>query len=281
MVSLCGGVLILLASGCSSLVFEPEYRFLPLEQPYQYNDLDWAQVLQRHVRGGRMDYAALAGNRDPFDRYFALLSVTGPTATPEQFATREQRTAYWLNAFNALVVRAVLHWYPIGTMYDMNMPRLESDYRFRIDGRVLTLLTIEEEIFKESGNDARIYLATSRAALGTPGLLPEPFRASTLERQLTAAAAEALDNPNLLQVDHTRRTILLGQVILGRQADFVNFLRSRRRGSTLYLYNVLVELASPTQRRLLQGAVGYALREIPFDRRLNDTAIPTEPSVVP
>jgi len=270
-----------LAGGCSELILEPEYRFLPREQPYQYSDLDWAQVLRQHVRGGLVDYAALAGNRDPFERYIALLNVTGPTETTQQFATREQRAAYWLNAYNALVVRAVLHWYPVGTMHDMNMPRLESDYQFRIDGRKMSLLAIEEEILKESSNDPRIYLATCRASLGTPGLPAEPFQASNLERQLAAAAAAALDNPNLLQVDHSRRTILLGQIILSRQADFVNFLRARRRGSTMYLYNVLVELASPAQRRVLQGAVGYTLREIPFDRRINDTATTKDMSVVP
>ena len=36
------------------------------------------------------------------------------------------------------------------------------------------------------------------------------------------------------------------------------------------LLDVLSELASPAQRAALRSAVGYAIRQIPFDRNLND-----------
>jgi len=110
--------------------------------------------------------------------------------------------------------------------------------------------------------------------MGTPRLLSEPFRADTLENQLARAAAEALDNPNLLRIDHMAKAILVWQVILNHEEDFLAYWRLRRRVSNVYLWNVIPELASPQRRRALQSAVGYRFREIPFERKLNVWARP-------
>jgi hypothetical protein len=163
-------------------------------------------------------------------------------------------------------------------MYDLGMPRLEYDYEFTVDGRRMTLRAIEAEMLEASQNDPRTLLATSRACVGSPRLAAEPYRAGTLSRQLDEAAARALENPFVVRIDHGDRAILLWQEILRRQALFLDYLRRVRRSPTVFMFNVLLELASPEQRRVLQSAVGYQIREIPFDRRLNDTKLLTEDS---
>jgi hypothetical protein len=154
-------------------------------------------------------------------------------------------------------------------MYDLALPRLEYDYTFRVDGQILNLTQIEARMLEDSAQDARTLLATSRAALGSPRLMSEPIRADTLENQLARAAADALDNPYLVQIDHVSKSILLWQVILNHETEFLDYWRLRRRIRSLYLYNVLLDMASTARRRTLQSAVGYRFREIPFERRLN------------
>ncbi len=270
-----------LAGGCSKDSIVPNLGLLGQSQPYLYADQDWLLVLREHVRSGLVDYQSLSKEREPLDRYYALLSQTGPGITPAQFSSRPQIVAYWVNAFNALVLVAVLQQYPIKTIYDVSLPRLEYEYTFRVDGQLRNLAWIESEILNQSAGDVRALLATSRAALGTPRLTNQPLRASTLERQLNDAAADALDSPNLLTVDHTSQSILVWQLILYRQNDFIKYWKTHRRVQTAFLYDVLLDLASVSERRALQSAVGYTFREIAFDRTLNDLALRPAPAIRP
>lgn len=255
--------------GCAEPNVRPSMSLLPPTRPLLYADTDWATVLQDNVRQGLVNYDSLLAKREPLERYYALIGETGPTKTPDQFPSRSARTAYWINAYNALVLRAVLERYPVSTMYDLAMPRLEFDYTFKLDGRILNLTALENQMLEDSAQDARTLLATSRAAMGTPRLTSEPFRADTLEHQLARAAAEALDDPNILRIDHTSRSILVWQGILNHEEEFLAYWRLRRRVSNIYLDYVIRDLASPAKRQALQSAMGYRFREIPFERKLN------------
>lgn len=263
-------VLALLTAGCQNpLSVNPDVRLLGQDRAYTYSDQDWATVLSRYVHDGLVDYAGLAADREPLDRYYALLGMTGPTQTPDQFPSSAHATAYWINAYNALVLLVVLPRYPIETMYDLSLPRLESDFTFRVDGRVYCLAEIEDKILEASDGDVRTLFATSRAALGTPRLASEPMRATMLERQLVEAAADALNNPKILRIDHAGRQILVWQAILRRKNEFLNYWRTRRRTESADLLSVLMDMADTRRRRALQSAVGYTFQTMPFDRALN------------
>ena len=255
--------------GCAEPNVRPSLSLLGPGRPLTYSDADWNVVLAGHVREGLVDYDGLLADREPLERYYALIGETGPTRTPEQFASRASKTAYWINAYNALVLRAVLERFPVSTMYDLAMPRLETDYTFKVDGKIMNLAQAETWMLEDSAQDARTLLATSRAAVGTPRLMSEPFRADTLENQLARAAAEALDDPNILRIDHLTKSILVWQEILNHEGDFLAYWRLRRRVTNIYLPNVIRDMASPQRQRALQSAVGYRFREIPFERRLN------------
>lgn len=259
-----------LLAGCTEQTIQPDLRFVVEVQNQAYSDQDWAVVLRDHVRYGLVDYETLRAAPEPLYRYCALLSLTGPTRTPDQFPGNSHATAYYINAYNALVLRAVLtHDSGLPTMYDYALPQLEYDFRFPLDGGAATLAELERRMLESSGGDVRTLLATSRAAMGTPRLSSEPFRPETLERQLAQAASEALDLPEILSVDHSTRTIAVWQVILRHKEQFVAYWKHQRRVRTTYLFNVLLEMASPQKRRMLQSAVGYGFREIAFDRSLN------------
>jgi len=270
----CFTLLVMLAGGCASPGIKPNTALLTQPKPYIYSDQDWATVLQENVKNGLVDYDHLAQQHEPLDRYYALLGVTGPKTTTDQFTDRPQTTAYWINAYNALVLVAVLQKYPTSTMYDLALPNLDYGYHFKIDGQLLNLAQIEGKILEESNGDVRALLATSRAAIGTPYLSQQPIRPSAFEKQLADAAAAALDDPHVLRIDHSSQSVLIWQLILRHEADFVKYWQVQRRVPTAYLYNVLLELASPQQRRSLQSAVGYAFREMPFDRSLNQWTQP-------
>ncbi len=263
------GLLLASVIGCKEPDIRPETALI--ERPYRYSDNDWARVLRGFVRSGLVDYDGLAAHPEDLNRYYALVSVTGPSSTPDQFPGRAAATAFWINAYNALVLKVVLKHYPTRSVHDMSLPRLETDYTFRVDRRVCTLAQVEQAMLEASGNDVRTLLATSRGALGTPVLWPEPMRAGTLDGQLATAAAKALDDPRIMRIDPAMHSVYVWQLILNRQSDFEEYWRSRRRASAGKLLDALAEMASPRTRRALLAAAGYTFRPIQFDRTLNGT----------
>ena len=99
--------------------------------------------------------------------------------------------------------------------------------------------------------------------------MSEPLRPESLETQLTQAALKALDNSDLCAVDHVSKSILVWHYILRRESEFVSYWQVRRRVRTAYLYNVLMDMASSNRQQAFQSAVGYQIRPMPFNRKLN------------
>ena len=65
-------------------------------------------VLELYVRDGLVYYRALKLERAHFDRYIAAIADA-----PIDSASREERLAFWLNAYDALVLKTVIDHYPI------------------------------------------------------------------------------------------------------------------------------------------------------------------------
>src|SRR5256885_15893888 len=66
------------------------------------------QVLDLYVRGGDVYYRALKSDRGKLDGYLNLIATAAIDKWP-----REEQLAFWLNAYDALVLRTVVHHYPI------------------------------------------------------------------------------------------------------------------------------------------------------------------------
>jgi len=77
------------------------------------------RVLDTYVRNGLVYYRALRAERSSLDRYVASLDV--PAAQVSAWSPAEQQ-AFWLNAYNALVLRTVVDAYPIRLAPSMPSP---------------------------------------------------------------------------------------------------------------------------------------------------------------
>ena len=80
----------------------------------QFDHSAWDHVLKEFVNEqGRVDYAALKANPAELNRYVGELGARSPASDPQQFPTRESQLAYWINAYNALVMEAVIDRWPV------------------------------------------------------------------------------------------------------------------------------------------------------------------------
>ena len=121
-----------------------------------------------------------------------MASLAG--ATLPESADRNQKLAFWMNAYNAFVLQTVIDNYPIqrrSTSFPSNsirqIPGAFERKTFRAAGRTVTLDQIEKDIIVPLG-DARAVLALGRGALGGGRLKSEAFSAERIDDQLKAAA---------------------------------------------------------------------------------------------
>src|SRR5258708_39582907 len=124
-------------------------------------------ILDGYVRDGQVYYRAVRSDRAKLDTYLASL-----VAAPVAQQPRDTQLAFWLNAYNALVLRTVIDHYPIaGRSPDYpaksirQVPGAFARLTHRVAGRTLTLDQIEQTILPEL-HDPRVYFALGRGRIG-------------------------------------------------------------------------------------------------------------------
>ena len=265
----CLLAMLLPATGCAVITLRPDPAEVPQEPPTTWDYREWATVLRENVREGLVDYGHLKDHRQSLERFLGALSVVGPESQPALFKTRGDRAAYWINAYNALVLRAVLEQYPVETMYGLSGPALQADYQFPVDGGMLNLLTIKEKLREVSRNDTRVMFCLCGAAKGDPPLVAEPFHDYDLERRLRETARAAMSNRNLVRVDRVNQKLLVWFDLFADQREIVGQYERRYRTHGATLLNVLNTFADSQRRGQLATATGFQVQAIPFDRSLN------------
>jgi hypothetical protein len=183
------------------------------------------ELLDMYVRDGFVYYNALRSDRARLDRYVASLS--SPTAVALARGSVDEQKAFWINAYNALVLRTVIDHYPIrgrASEYPpasiRQIPGAFEKAVHRVAGRVVSLDGIEKEVLLPL-RDARVFLALGRGAYGGGRLRSEAFDAPTVEAQLTAVTAETVTREELVRIDVAQNVVSLSPIFSWREAAFV------------------------------------------------------------
>ena len=163
----------------------------------------------RHVRGSRASTTlALKADRAALDDAIAQFDARHARRN-ESAWTRPQRMAFWINAYNAFTLRAIVEAYPIRAGWFTLQPRnsirqidgVWTTARWRAAGRRVSLDDIEHRIVRPVFMDARAHFALNCASVSCPPLAAEPYRADTLGAQLDDAARRYFASPEGLAID--------------------------------------------------------------------------------
>lgn len=169
-------------------------------------------VLDQHLSGGRVDYAAIKA-AGALDGYLAALA-----SAPEP-AGRAEQMAFWINAYNALTLDLVADAWPLASIRDLDGGNPWDARSFSVAGRSVTLNAIEHEILRPMG-DARIHAAVNCASVGCPPLHGRAFTAANLDAELTAAS-RAWMKTNGVRVDRAGGAVTLSKIFDWYGDDFV------------------------------------------------------------
>ena len=203
------------------------------------------QLLDLYVRDGFVYYSALRSDRARLDRYIADLGGASLTARE----SREQQLAFWINAYNAFVLRTVIDNFPIrGASKEYprdsirQIPGAFEKRTHRAAGRTVTLDQIEKEMLLPLG-DARAFLALGRGSVGGGRLRSEAFDASRLNDQLDDVAAETVSRKEIVRVDAVANQLTVSPVFSWREAAFVESFAKQA--------NAIFKERSPLERAVL------------------------------
>lgn len=173
----------------------------------------WERVLGTYAVDGGVDYAALAAQRGDLDSFVAALASARPAELD-----REGRIAFWINAYNALVLSAVLEHYP-GIESVIKVEGFFDAETHSVAGEELTLNQVERRGLDEG--DPRVHFAVVCASTGCPDLRPEAYRREALEEQLAQQTAAYLADPSKgLRYDQTENVLFLSSIFDWYAADF-------------------------------------------------------------
>ena len=157
------------------------------------DDVIYGELLNKYVKDGVVDYRGFKKEKGKLDEYLRVLENTNVSEL-----TRNERFAFYVNAYNAWTVELILGAYPgIKSVKDLgNIFQSPWEKKIvRLNGRVLTLDDIEHSILRAQFKDPRVHFALNCASRSCPPLLSEPYRGSTLNRQLDHAARAFINDP--------------------------------------------------------------------------------------
>ena len=235
------------------------------------------QILDLYVRDGLVYYRALKIERAGFDRVVDQLAAARIASL-----SRDEQLAFWLNAYNALVLRTVIDRYPIdgkSTLYPATsirqIPGAFETARHMVAARSLTLDDIENTILPEF-HDPRVYFALGRGAVGSGRLRSEAFAADRLEAQLTEVAGECARRPECVQLDRSANLLLASSIFSWREREFVAAYAGAapaRFSSRSPIERAILAYVEPKlfglEREFL-ARDAFDLKFVPFDWSLND-----------
>lgn len=213
-----------LVSGEPSAVFESTIT-VEFDQAHTL----WTKVLKERVREDEFDYGGLAKDKEDFAAYLKQLHAV----TPAQLAawTKEERFAFWINAYNAHTILKVIDNYPLDSIRDLDGALgLKSvfDNEFipmkghHPDGKNdrLSLNDIEHEILRKEFEDARLHAAVNCASAGCPPLRGEAFVAAKLDEQLDEQMRTFVNDPKRNRYDAAKGQMRISEIFKWFQEDF-------------------------------------------------------------
>ena len=245
----------------------------------------YGEVLASQVNGrGMVNYRNLKANPKRLLVFLHTLAQLDPQVF--QTGDEQEKIAFWINAYNALTLKAIIDHYPIRAplfsssrlLYPRSsirqIPGVWDNLRFTVMGRGITLDEIEHQVLRKQFNEPRLHMALVCAAQGCPPLRDEPYAGPALAQQFGDQTRRFLANPEKFRIDRGGRTVYLSPIFKWFGEDFVKTygtdtkFQKFSREERAVLNFIHSYLNDQDQEYLQQG--NYTISHLSYDWSLNE-----------
>lgn len=193
---------------------------------------------KKFVTDGKVAYAAVKKEEKSIQ---TLTSKIGNINLAN--ASENSKKAFYINAYNLLVIQAVTNLYPLQTV--MEKPGFFDKMLHSVAGEKLTLNDLEKKKLLEPYQDARLHFALVCAAVSCPPLTNFAYTPEEVNTQLDNRTRQALNNPAFIRVNTQKQQVLVSKIFDWYKTDFTKnnqtvlvFLNSYRSNKIPPIYQV-------------------------------------------
>ena len=199
-------------------------------QAQSFSYADYADALKAYVNDrGMVNYAELKSHSEKLDSFVS--SLAGLNRSAYDGWAEPAKIAFWLNAYNACTLQAIITHYPIQSSFLTSLRYPKNSIRqisgawdglqFSVMGQAMTLDGIEHGVLRKEFHEPRIHMALVCAAMGCPPLRNEPYAGDRLGDQLDDQARRFLSNPLKFRIAADGGTVYLSSIFKWFGDDFV------------------------------------------------------------
>lgn len=170
----------------------------------------YASLLKTYVKDGRVDYKGLSKDTSKLDQYLdAVAKANLPT-------DRHPRMAFYIDAYNALVIKSVItHGRPRSVL---DVKGFFNEEVHTVAGKKVSLDALEKKHLNPYAKDPRTHFVLVCAAVGCPVIEDRPFTGGQLDARLHAATRRYLTSPTGAKIEDG--AVALSKIFDWYKADF-------------------------------------------------------------
>ena len=173
--------------------------------------------LQRYVQAGKVDYARIQKNFPAAEALYTQIATMDLSR-----ATDHEKKAFYINAYNLIVIYQVVKYYPLKSALDAGGGGFFNKLMHRVAGEAMTLNQLEMDKLLRVYHDARIHVALACAARGCPPLAEFAYTPLRLDIQLQERTQASLNNPAFIRVNTRDKKVTLSKLFEWYQDDFTH-----------------------------------------------------------
>lgn len=210
----------------------------------------WNLLLQKHVTNkGVVNYKSFKTEHKELRAYLQALNLFFKKSGFQKLS-KEERLAFWINAYNAMTVDLILRNYPVKSIKDIKSPWKQR--RWRMDDKWYNLDEIEHQILRKI-EEPRIHFAIVCASYSCPKLLNKAYTALTIEDQLTHATKSFLKDSQMNTI--SKEALELSKIFQWFAKDF------KKNGTLIDFLNRYSEIKISKKAKITYKDYNWALNE--------------------
>ena len=178
------------------------------------NFFDAADVfMKKWVKNGDIDYMALKSEQKELETLKEMIAKADLNS-----ASEDEKKAFYINAYNLLVIHQVTSNYPLKSAMDKS--GFFDAIRHNVAGTPATLDRLEKKYLILAYGDPRIHFAVACAAKSCPKLASFSYRPSKLNEQLDERTNEAINSRYVVNLSKSDKKVWVSKIFDWYKRDF-------------------------------------------------------------
>lgn len=197
------------------------------QQETKISHASFDNYLKKYVsRSGSVDYSSMKSDYQPLKDYLGELAKS----TPKSDWSRDEKLAYWINAYNAFTIDLILSNYPVSKITDLDGGSPWKVSRIELEEKKYSLDQIENKIIRPQFQEPRIHFAVNCAAKSCPTLMNGAFLPSKLSSQLEQQTKKFINNSSFNKISED--SVEVSKIFEWYSEDFGNLKAFLNKYST-------------------------------------------------